>query len=135
MKNIYRHLYQNIYGFVSSAISFISASKGNFTSLLTGYLKIKFKNISPDSPAYLSPHPPHPPNIYVYIHVYIIYNIYIMYMIYISFIYIQVSQRKNIFFKYFGYCLLLLIRFLNNTLSHLQIVIIQNFFYIKQYSW
>ena len=65
MKNIYRHLYQDIYGFPSSAISFISASKRNLTSLLTCCLKIKFKNISSDSPAYLSPHPRHSPNIYM----------------------------------------------------------------------
>ena len=72
MKNIYRHLYQDIYGFPSSAISFISASKESLAkeslaSLLTGYLKLKFKNISSNSPAYLSTLPPHP-NIHTYIY-------------------------------------------------------------------
>ena len=68
MKNIYRHLYQDIYGFPSAAISFISASKGNLASLLTGYLKIKLKNInvSSNSPTYLSPPPHHPIYIYIY---------------------------------------------------------------------
>ena len=90
MKNIYRHLYQDKYGFPSAAISFISASKGNLASYLTGYLKIKFKNISSDSPTYLSPPPLHPPNICI--HIYIIYiNIYI-YIIYI-YIYIYISSR------------------------------------------
>ena len=45
-----------------------------------------------------------------------------------------VSQRKKIFLKYFGFCLLVLIPFYNN-LSHLQVFMIQNFFEIKQHSW
>ena len=75
MKNIYRHLYQDIYGFPSSSLAFISAYKGNLASLFTGYLKI-FENISSDSPAYLSPHHPHPPNTY-YIYITYVHNIYI----------------------------------------------------------
>ena len=52
----------------------------------------------------------------------ILYNIYFPILIYVYialyiYIYIYIYKRKNIFLKYFGYCLLLLILFLNNTLT------------------
>ena len=58
-----------------------------------------------------------------------------MYILYIYYIYKKVIQRKsNIFKKYFGYCLFLLILFYNSLL-HLQAFMIHNFFEIKQCSW
>ena len=62
---------------------------------------------------------------YVCMYIYI-YNVCILYIKHIDIIcsiymymyrLIKVSQRKNIFLKYFGYCLLLLI-FSDNNLSH-----------------
>ena len=51
----------------------------------------------------------------------------------------EITQRKYLLLKYFGYCLLLLILSCNN-LSHLntftlQVFMIKNLFKIKQYSW